>query len=972
MSVQLGRLSPEHWLALFEAAASTSLRHGTEPFGGELRKLASSAPPSLRGPLMAEVLTQYLRGRAGDDAVYDAAVFVDAIKCDPDELLSAHLAVPLATQHLSHLLVWEWPVALVPPVRALRGDIPPDVLTNVELIPPPVGFAREWMLCGILKPIIKDNAELVPEVLALALGEAGRYNCRADILAAFAPDLLGGKPAAGILERARMIEEPYHRTRALVRLGRHWPERRTELLREAEEAARGVDGAVRLAQIADLLTASATDPQSRARLWSWFRHLVPSIDDADERSRAWGRLGLLATRADAAACYLEALAAAETIPEEFARSTTARLLRRIVRGFPELRDLDDSLRSGFQDPILAARATEDWGGVFRHLTPRLQDDASGRQAWAVLSLTAQADREVSETTDLAAVWSRLADAPSEETVRPLIVDMDDLIPCTPLAVQCLEHLLKAGETTLVESILRRLRAASPEAISFLDRLRTSGSLGVGPLAGLALAEVRGLSAAVVPDLLTCSAAPDDLTRQRAAGVLCGGPRDPVHSASLLGSSALGTLLVARDRGVRAIGNLITWFFERLDYDSAGQIADWAMTLDRRPEDVVARRALGAIHHITPEAWEQVLVELRRRGDTVRQALLYSMALLAKLDHLGDGRWEALDGVMTSKPLSGLETPVHTIIELEDLCRVILEAIQASPGAPVGPDLIAHGRSLIRTRYGFSWADLFRLPEAGKRLIRLKAIGESQFTKDVEPSRWQMAVAVAARGTPQPGFIEVLAEWTMACLTEPDHWQTISCERSGLIELLAGAAASAPATFLRCGQVSRLRLLFVEAAQEAGSFTIRGDAVRLLGYMRHLTRDVLPALRSTLTDVDQVRESALEAVHLFRRMDADVIPELITWLTDDSELLAFATAQLLAAIGRHTQMLSRTDRSGAALRREIVKALAAAVRDPRSDRRLAFGSLPAPTAEIPRLRDYFYGSLLKVAGYEQERQAEPPK
>ena len=101
------------------------------------------------------------------------------------------------------------------------------------------------------------------------------------------------------------------------------------------------------------------------------------------------------------------------------------------------------------------------------------------------------------------------------------------------------------------------------------------------------------------------------------------------------------------------------------------------------------------------------------------------------------------------------------------------------------------------------------------------------------------------------------------------------------------------------------------------------------------------------------------------MDPLALREIKHWLKDDSSTLVYTTGRLMTAIGRHSQLGGKGDRTSTKLRSELVQILADEIRSPRTRRPLGFGSYSAPTPRVPQLCDFLYDCMLKIAGFDDK-------
>ncbi len=973
LSALLPSLEPATWGALYEATRTLTMEHGCEPMLA-MMEYGKLAPAQLKPHLLADALI--LSGQAwGDDADYNSAVFADAIKLAPGDFLAAHSVLPLAVNRRLKFRHHTWPIASLPPLEGVRGelhDLSPHLLTTIEMLPANLGFMRVWAIGGILKPVIQANPNLLPEILACALGDCSKRGGRSDLFEAFAKGLLGDfDPAQEIDNRLKGIEDPYYRARGLLRLASHWPERRKALISEAADVAKLENNPLHRQYLYEWLHLVA-DPEDASDHFTRAFEASMDIIDPDNRARALGRLGIATHAERSQHCFQLAFEAASHIQDEFDRGTTVRLLRRST--------LDRSAAAyelalhSFKNPIQQARAEEDWQAVI-HLSSRgLREESAHRELWSIIILAAGVQSKPAFHDSETQFWQEFSCAPAPS--RQLLLreaTRVSLLELTPIACRAIEEFAESERLQLAEALLPRMRPASWDVIPFLNRLRFSRSPTVSSLACLFLTELMGLANHSIQGLVECLVAPDDLTRNRAATQLFGSSNDePNFRTSLIGRETLDLLFDAGADPValrrNRIGHSVAWFCERLLYDSTSQIAAWAERLRNEPDNVSIKRALAMIHFVEERSWRQLLVELERGPLVVREAIFLSMARLAYKGRLPS--WDELcQSVSRCVDRANLNSG-GVYPDAESMAAALFQC--ATPDFPLDPaETIARVRQSLSSSKGFQWSGIFseKQPEVG--FNALSRVGQSLYVvKSIEVDRWAYNGSIAKSGMEQPGFLELLTMLTQYALQESVRdLRDFDFERDALIELLAGVATIAPARFHSLPSKETLRSLLIQAAINQRFYPARSDAVRLLGYMRHLSEDCLPALRSALTDVLYVQDGAMEAMGMFRRMDSSVLPEIRGWLNDASGLTAFASARLLTAIGRHTQVSGRNDRTAIALRRDIINALAEATQDSRSHRPLDFGTLSSPTPEIPMLSDFFFDCMLRVAGYDEPVKAD---
>lgn len=154
----------------------------------------------------------------------------------------------------------------------------------------------------------------------------------------------------------------------------------------------------------------------------------------------------------------------------------------------------------------------------------------------------------------------------------------------------------------------------------------------------------------------------------------------------------------------------------------------------------------------------------------------------------------------------------------------------------------------------------------------------------------------------------------------DEWP----ERRITLAFAAAAAESGPAAFARHADPDDLEGRLAGAVRDAESFSARRFALTALCRLRRATPATVDALRWALRDVPAVQADALRAVTYLREVAGGLASQLAAGLGDESAAAAWA-------VGRALETLGNTETTGAANRAAIVAALAAAIRDPASQR-----------------------------------------
>lgn len=964
----LSGLAEEQVLPVIEAVANTTLSNGTTPFASALLKLKDLLPDYVKKHLLAEELSVYSQGW-GDDGVYNTAAFLDRNQFVPDELLKAHSVLAIAAHLQTFYTMWEWPYAYLPPAELSARDIPPAILDNLLFVPKELGFVRQWSLDTVLKPVIDSNPLLIPEVLAFALGDTVARGSRQSVFQAYGPELLDHpNPGQAILQKIEELTDPYYQCRALLRLSRYLPEERSRLLELAQKLVEKIVDPIQKIRVIEFQWMEDNSPVGLST-WNEILSCIESIVDMDERARAFARLGLHAPKEIRQEYFINALNAIKSIIDERDRSTTARLISKSIA----LKDFEKQWKEvleSFENTLLRARACEDWGQVFGEIASVIKSETKHQVHWAVLSLSARIDSEIgNEQKRMDLLWSQITENHRIEVVDEVqILSPVKIIQLTPKVLLSLRILEENGRQDILESIFPRLRLSSREAIPFLNQQLRSSNNVISSTSALMLSEKFGLSDLYIPGLLQCLRSPNDLTRHRASEIMYGNnSKDPQFHTSMIGQQGLNVLFESlMDKFTPySVRQAIFWFKGGVVYDSDQQIQHWADQLRKNPKSS-SFFALRGVHHFSNSAFQQLLNEFRNGGGKVRQSIFISLANLAYHDRLP--MTETLPEVLQniSDPL--LDQFDSCVFTLKELSTWVVEYLNQNQYETEGLNQVIDVKDEFVRRYFFSWSSVCELETTTEIKERLKKIGKMLYTtSSVESTRWSHAASAAQAGLEVPGYVELLCDWLSLALSEDinDPGHTINFERSYLLELLAGAASLAPVRYQQHAEKIGLQSRLIEVVIHNKTFVSRSDGIRLLGYQRKLTSEMLPAIHSALMDVEHVRVAAIESMNHFRQLDHQVFDQLVKWLKDESGLVAYASAKLLVTIARHAQggRLNERGKTGNRLRGQIVEALADAIRNPLSDRRLEFGPNNHLVPDVPNLCDFFYECLLKVVGYD---------
>lgn len=923
-------LDSARWQDVVAATLATAMSCGAYPL--DTLRLCDGTPPEAHPYLLAEYLVYNFIG-CGDDAVYNAAVAVDTLsnrKLSPEALLRALAATPMAHHFDWPVAHYGWAVEQIPPRTIDTDDIPITALSAIENVPHQISFLRTWALT-IFKPILQRNPDLLPEVLALNLGDIGEHSDPVETLTSLAPDLAQlPDPRLEILRMARKVADPYHRSRALWRLAPYFAAERAEILAEARAVAEHIRPPHRRAQVLERLV-HASDARHRPRLLKEGLAAVRAIEDPADRARALVRLALHLPSDQIVGVLEQALATVQRIRDERHRADTLLALQPQLAAFPALLAGAVGLATKITDSWQRARALDHQGRLLLAVHPALAATSPDAPAvWAPLVLRAllrDVERDCSPSARPGSLWGALAVGRDPQVFEKLREEGENsLLPCGRTAVQVLNQLLDSGRASEACALISWLDDPEPEALPILEGWLDREDPVVMSHAALLVAEVEGISPRTVPGVLVALNRGGDLARSRAARVIhhhAITPANPTRPLSVVGVDTVESLLaVAVESRVDAprVSLVISWMMADLIYDSPDTISAWAEEIRQDGSRArVAEAGLAGIQAVTPSSWEALLVVLESGPARVSSALLQSVCNLIYRKRMTTGMWEGFlrvapqvrdlpAGDWTERILLGDELAVM------EAARRALEAPCTGPGKSLG-DL---ADEILDDLSGGTWGTVLSLRNTQALWETLEKIANGNlFTSwGYRPAVYQ--AAEHAKG--KPDLLALLLQWLTEALTKQPQDPRLYRKRNHLLLIIAAAAEQSPSMFANHADPDLLEPLLLEAVELHNSFVGRKAAISLLGFLRRVTPSVAEALQTAMRDVPAVQRGALDAALRFRKLDGDILEKLFLGLYHESAAAAYATAQLLAALGQ-------SDQTRPTQRRQILNALAEAIRSP---------------------------------------------
>lgn len=971
-------LPEDEWAQLYDAVTTVLIGAGAAPVS--LLNWLPQLPPSHQAVVLREEITHRIGGWG--ESLKHATELADAFNAahfPPSALISA-LNTRASAAHSAYCRYahW-WPADPLTFPQTDEHDIPIAVFDQLQRLPPEMSFCLVWALRDVLAPTIDAHDELRPEALAAAWTSLGRGDTDSNKLI---DDLDGAllealDPAARLRDSAQRVTDPWHRTRALLRIAEIFPDRRHEILAEAATACADVTDPVQAFQLHERLMLLAPPADESAHFDSC-RRFAEAIPDTDTETAtlAFLRLARIAPADQITPLAEQALNRADATQA----AHQLKLLRLIAQTVPE----QDSIQRAVTTRLAAIRkntgathAHDDAASVIgRHLQHLISGDGSSAEVWVPVMLYVRAVESQAEQQAARCViaWQRLAADPSPATVAEVLAANDtDFVDCTGMAARCVTQAIDAGAGPELNPLLVRLVHPDCAAAPIVRRWLDSPDPCVSRVAALLLAEYGGLGADLVKPIAEALLAEDDLVNARARNAFSSWRLAAHDSVTSLGRAAVESLAeFAQDQAWDRPGvvQTVKWFFAMLLHDDPAAVSAWCDAVEREgdgaPESVSAFM-LGRIEWATDAVWSVIVERLRTGSPTLRQLLLHSCAVMVYFTTSGGEfhqhpseltrlridrrRWNGLWDVLRSIDPAALDRPL-LLAEPWEIVDAAAKALSASGGI-VTTETAARASLELRQHYATSFGAILAQQDAPAVRRRFHDFGDATMINRQSIPQSAEALRLHADSGPEAGWqwVELMAAWAkdlllLARFTDEDREYR---ELTSVLDATAAAAELNPDTFRSCTNPELLGGLLADAASHQNSVVVRTTAIRLLGALRHGSKPVLDTLRQSLHDVPDVWQSSLDAIPRLAAVDDKLVRDLMPALYSPSGRVAWVSARLLTAIGRSADTKPK-------VREEIVDALARAARDPRSRRMVHVSYSEGVLPPAPELDDVFADAL----------------
>ncbi|MBD2233720.1 CHAT domain-containing protein [Phormidium tenue] len=966
-----------HWKDLLSVLANLTLVYSNKPLEYITWDEHLSSLP--RAYVNAEYwICRFLgEGGGGDDFIYKCALALDKMAASPADLIIHSLALLYQTQNLTWSeYITSWFVERLPPRFTPRSDIPLEVIDaieniNTEKLRPDLREALRSVFLDAMVPLVKTNFDLLPETLTLNLlntvsGES--------VIHSLAPQIRNSyDKAARILEMINQVEDPYFRSRALLRLARYLPFRFNHLFNQSLEVARTID-----------------DPHLRCRV---FEYLLPSIPvssyeqilqetllsariiaDPDDKARALARLSRFCLEGQEKSLLQDALLAASNITNEYQKAETLQGLYQSLISYPDLLAQFRVIAGQISDFWSRAKALGLRSPQLLQLHSKLQETLGGSvDLWSPLVLGTIVNDLLTyfnEATNLLdGQWLALANSPEQGKIRSVYeAGIECGLTLTYTAVRALDQLLNSGNEEIVRQFLPLLQDPTQDALPTIETWLNHWDENIANHAALFLSEnERRLTPQTIDGLIALLNSREDRSRTRASLVLTGEITTVKREMRFFRTSeldfyvldALGQAKSDYKNESPFVHGIIYSAQYDLIHDNPNYIEKWAKTLQSNEGNVsAASENLMGIAELTSETWPTFRQAFENGNKQAQKSMTFALCWLALENNTQS---------YTEDPGSWLKT--LNLDGLEDVC--------ALPRVPC--PIIQAAISALHQKHNNPEIDLMEAAEKelnAHKIVAAKALAvEADMVRDMlgeiaaSVTYWVGTGSIFKDASEkyevliedEPEIFSFLVSWLTKTLSTNVCNDGYFWKHTLLLADVAVYAERSPATFANLAGDFNLEPLLAEAVKKHNSTPGRVAAIQLISHLNRISADTLDALQQALLDHQYVREAAMETLTRLQRIEGEVVDSLIKRLYDQSATVAYTSARVLSLLGR-------SDKTKPQQRHRILTALADAVRSSQSQRGIYTVSGTGADQDSylrlfyqGRLDQVFFQAVLEVSG-----------
>jgi len=987
--VALDKLSSEfnelHWNDVVATLANVMLTYCNKPL--DYTTWEDNLSEAQKDYINAEYwVIRFLGGSVenSNNPIYNTAVALDKMTAMAPNSIINSLSLVYQTQNLNwDEYISEWVVEELSPRIRNSSDIPLEVIGAIENIdieklrPGFLGAVISVFIGGII-PLVKQNTDLLPEILTLNLHN--NYDSE-KIVKSLAPQLNNNSrlPDA-ILRMASDVQNPYYCSRALLRLARYFPFQGKPLLRKSLEVARTISDSHQKCRVFEYLIPYL-DTQETNNILEEVLSAARTILDPDDKTRALARLSRYFQQEKQEKLLHEAIQTASLITDEYQRAETLNLLYPFLVSEPDLLTEYFRTAQNITDSWSKSKALRLRSPQLLQIHDQLQQATEGDiDLWSPVVLGTIVNDVLTHFENISSVdglWLALANFPDVAKIEKLYeAGIQKGLTLTRIAAMTLEQLLNVGNEEIIHKFLPLLQDPTPDAIPVIEGWLEHWDEFIVNHAALLLSEKgRRLSPRTIQGLLKLLKSRVDRSRIRARLVLHGGIIAVTREQRVFRASELG------EEVINALGQTINDYKEELPsvvhaayltqydiiYDDPNLIEQWAEIVNTNADGAnIAEQNLKNISELTPEGWKAFRHALADGNNRVRKAMMYSLCWLL-LPANKQNYTEDPSSWLKDLSIEGMEDiralVIYDTYQKITPCPVIESALIALQRKHENPviNLIEAAEKALE-EYAISAATALA-GEVGdiKNVLGYIALSNT-FPCDTGGSLFRNAsekYGVIINNEPE--IFQLLVAWLAETLANSVCNEGYFRKLTVLLADVAVYAELSPATFVNLARENNLEPLLAETVKKHDWIPGRVAAIKLISYLDKITTSTVNVLQDALFDEHEVELAVIETFTRIRRIEGDMLEQLFGKLYDDSAKVAYTSAQILSLLGR-------SERTKPEQRKEILKKLADAVRSPNSKRGIyeiiGTGSGDDSFLRLSyqeKLNQAFFQALLEVSG-----------
>lgn len=928
--------------------------------------------------------------------IYNAKVALNKIANSPPGLIINSLSQIHQTQNLNwDSYTSEWLVEDLSPRFRDSSDVPLEVIRAVENIrieKLSLDFF-DTVISEFLKaitPLVKQNTDLLPEILTLNLLNTRDSNT---ILQSLTPQLKQSSHLPNeILEMAYKVKNPYYCSRALLRLGRYYPLQGESLLRESLEVAGKISDSHQKCRVLEYILPYI-NIQEQSNILKEILSAAQTISDPDDKARALARLSKYLPQEKQEKLLREAIQTASLITDEYQKAETLSLLYPYLTSEPDLVSEYLRIAKSITDSWSKSKALRLRSPQLLQIHEQLQQATEGDiDLWTPIVLGAIVNDVINHFENISGVdglWSNLA-LDTAKVEKLYEVGIEKGLTLTRIAATTLDELLNNGNLEIVYQLLPLLQDPTPDAIPVIERWLKDWNFDqfiVNHVALILSEKGRHLTPQTIDSILALVGSEVDRSRIRASLVLSGGITNVKREQRFFRASELG------EEVMNALGQVINDYEEEFPFiayaavltqydiihDDPSLIEKWAQIVNTNAYNAnAAEKNLKEISELTRRGWEGFRRAFETGNNRVRKAMMYSLCWLVlpenKQNYTEDpSSWLqalSIEGMEEIRALRIYElvpkkSDSHSEYTSRKItpCPIIESASKALQQKRENPDInLIEAAEKALEEYTISAATAL-LEEVGNIKYELGEIvlsttlplgtGGSLFRNASE----KYAVIIDN----EPEIFQLLVDWLAKTLAISVCNEEYYYKLTVLLADVAVYAELSPATFINLAYEYKLEPLLAETVKKHDSVAGRVAAIKLIGYLDKISIETVIALQQALIDEQAVEQAAIETFTRIRQIEGDMLDQLVKQLDHDSAKVAYTSAQILSLLGR-------SDKTKPEQRKRILKELADAVRLPSSKRgiyqMIGTGSGSNSFFRLSyqgKLNQAFFQALLEVSG-----------